>query len=143
MQLLDHISITVHDLSKVKAFYIAVMQTLGAEIAYEEAKAIGFGERNSHHDSSHSYISVFESPQANSDMRRHVCFRAQSVAQVDAFYAAGMAHDGGCAGAPGLRRPADPRHPPGLYRGGPQARARRAPHPAAPGIRGQRPASPA
>lgn len=103
MQLLDHISITVHDLSKVKTFYIAVMQTLGAEIAYEEAKAIGFGERNSHHDSSHSYISVFESPQANSDMRRHVCFRAQSVAQVDAFYAAGVAHDGGCAGAPGLR----------------------------------------
>lgn len=103
MQLLDHVSITVRDLAKVKAFYIAVMRALQAEIAYEEAQAIGFGERNSGNDASHSYISVFESPQAHSDPRRHVCFRALSVAQVDAFYAAGIAHDGGCAGAPGLR----------------------------------------
>ncbi len=103
MQLLDHLSITVRDLAAVKPFYIAVMASLGAEVAYDEDKAIGFGERNSESDFSHSYISVFESPAASADPRRHVCFRAQSIAQVQAFYAAGLAHGGSDAGPPGLR----------------------------------------
>ena len=103
MQLLDHVSITVRDLARAKPFYRAVMAALGSREAYDEPRAIGFGERNSERDDAHSYISVFESPAASADPQRHVCFRAASRAQVRAFYAAGLAHGGASAGEHGLR----------------------------------------
>jgi catechol 2,3-dioxygenase-like lactoylglutathione lyase family enzyme len=103
MQLLDHVSITVRNLSAVKPFYLAVMSALGAAAAYDRADAIGFGERNRPDDDVHTYLSVFESKHASPDPRRHWCFRAASEAQVDAFHAAGLAAGGTNEGAPGLR----------------------------------------
>lgn len=103
MQLLDHVSITVRDLSAVLPFYRAVMAALGAVVAYEDADAVGFGERNGPDDDGNSYLSVFQSPQALADPRRHWCFRAASRAQVRAFHAAGLAHGGVDGGGPGLR----------------------------------------
>ena len=103
MKLLDHASITVRDLRAAKPFYRAIMAALGAVVAYEDDDAIGFGERNSASDDSHSYVSVFEAPRAAADPRRHWCFRAQSVAQVRAFHAAGLAAGGSDDGAPGPR----------------------------------------
>lgn len=103
MQLLDHVSITVRNLSQVKSFYLAVMAALDAQVAYDRADAIGFGERNRPHDDMHTYLSVFESIHASSDPRRHWCFRASSSAQVDAFHAAGMIAGGTSEGDPGLR----------------------------------------
>jgi catechol 2,3-dioxygenase-like lactoylglutathione lyase family enzyme len=103
MQLIDHISITVRDLARAKPFYRAVMQALGAVVAYEREDAIGFGERNRPHDDRHSYISVYASPAATPDARRHVCFRAKSEAMVRAFHAAGLACGGADEGPPGLR----------------------------------------
>jgi catechol 2,3-dioxygenase-like lactoylglutathione lyase family enzyme len=104
VQLIDHVSITVRELAGVKEFYLAVMQALGARIAYERADAIGFGERNRPHDDVHTYLSIFESPAATSDPRRHCCLRAGSIAAVDAFHAAGVAAGGTSDGAPGLRK---------------------------------------
>jgi catechol 2,3-dioxygenase-like lactoylglutathione lyase family enzyme len=103
MQLLDHVSITVRNLSAVKPFYLAVMSALGAAAAYNRADAIGFGERNRPDDDVHTYLSVFESKHASPDPRRHWCFRAASEAQVNAFHAAGLAAGGTNEGAPGLR----------------------------------------
>ena len=103
MQLLDHVSITVRELARAKPFYRAVMAALGAPEAYDEPRAIGFGARNRAGDDSHSYLSVFESPAAQPDPRRHWCFRAASAAQVDACFAAGLAAGGTDDGAPGLR----------------------------------------
>ena len=103
MQLLDHVSITVRDLNQVKPFYKAIMQALGASVAYEDELAIGFGERNSPDDARHSYISVFQSVQASADPKRHCCFRAQSVEEVNAFHQAGLLAGGTDAGKPGLR----------------------------------------
>jgi len=103
MQLLDHVSITVRDLSRAKPFYIAVMAALQAKVAYNRPDAIGFGERNRPDDDVHTYLSVFESANASADARRHWCFRAASTAQVDAFHAAGLAAGGTSEGAPGLR----------------------------------------
>ena len=103
MQLLDHISITVRNLKLVKPFYSAVMSALGARIAYECPDAIGFGERNDADDDTHTYISVFESVNAVPDSRRHWCFRANSIAQVNAFHAAGIASGGKDEGSPGAR----------------------------------------
>ena len=103
MQLLDHVSITVPDLALAKPFYRAVMAALGAVEAYDRVDAIGFGERNRAHDDRHTYLSIFESPAATPDPRRHWCFRAASATQVDAFHAAGLAAGGTSDGAPGLR----------------------------------------
>src|SRR5262245_11755396 len=103
MQLLDHVSISVCDIARAAPFYKAVMAALGAELVYERADAIGFGQRNRTGDDSHSYLSVFESAAASPDPRRHWCFRAQSPAQVRAFHAAGLAAGGTTDGEPGLR----------------------------------------
>jgi catechol 2,3-dioxygenase-like lactoylglutathione lyase family enzyme len=104
MHLLDHVSITVRELGRVRTFYLGVMEALGAQVAYDRDNAIGFGERNRPHDDVHTYVSVFESPLAQSDPRRHCCLRAGSVAQVNAFHAAGLAAGGTSDGAPGLRK---------------------------------------
>ena len=103
MQLIDHASLTVRDLQRAKPFYEAIMSALGAVVAYEREDAIGFGERNRPHDDRHTYISVFESPHATADPRRHWCFRAASVEQVRAFHAAGIAAGGRSDGEPGHR----------------------------------------
>jgi len=103
MQLLDHVSITVRDLARAKPFYRAVMGALAAAEVYDEPRAIGFGARNTSGDDGHSYLSVFESADAQPDRRRHVGFRAASRAQVRAFFEAGVRAGGTGNGAPGLR----------------------------------------
>jgi catechol 2,3-dioxygenase-like lactoylglutathione lyase family enzyme len=103
MQLLDHVSITVQHLGTAKRFYTAILSTLGAVVVSEREDAIGFGERNRPDDDGHTYLSIYRSPRAVSDPRRHWCFRAQSKDQVDAFHAAGLAAGGTDEGAPGLR----------------------------------------
>ena len=103
MQLLDHVSITVQCLERVKAFYLGIMSALGAVVAYERADAIGFGERNRQDSDGHTYLSVYQSAHASADARRHWCFRAASVEQVHAFHAAGLAAGGSDDGSPGLR----------------------------------------
>ena len=103
MQLLDHVSITVRDIELAKPFYKAVFSALGASVAYEDSDAIGFGDRNGQGDSSHTYLSIFESKVSTSDPRRHWCFRAKSIAHVDAFYKSGLAAGGSDCGTPGIR----------------------------------------
>lgn len=103
MQLLDHVSLTVRDIERAKPFYKAILQSLGAVLAYERDDAIGFGERNRPADARHTYISIFQSAQATADPRRHVCFRAASIEQVREFHRAGLAAGGSDEGAPGMR----------------------------------------
>ena len=103
MQLIDHVSISVRDINRAKRFYTAALSTLGAVVAYDREDAIGFGERNRPGDDTHTYLSIYQSPEAASNSRRHWCFRAQSKEQVNAFHAAGLAAGGEDAGAPGLR----------------------------------------
>jgi catechol 2,3-dioxygenase-like lactoylglutathione lyase family enzyme len=103
MQLLDHLSITVRDLGLARPFYLAIMAALGARVAHDRADAVGFGERNRPHDDVHTYLSVYQSAAAGPDPRRHVCLRAASEAEVDAFHAAGLGAGGSSDGAPGLR----------------------------------------
>ncbi len=103
MQLIDHVSITVPDVAAVTDFYIGVLGVLGVRPVYQNQNAIGFGQRNSAGDDSHSYISIFRSDAASVDPARHYCFRAQSRDQVDRFYEQGLRSGGSSNGAPGYR----------------------------------------
>ncbi len=64
MFVLDHVSITVRDLNRVRAFYDAIFGALGIAKAYERVDAIGYGQRNRANEDTHSYVSIFESPEA-------------------------------------------------------------------------------
>jgi catechol 2,3-dioxygenase-like lactoylglutathione lyase family enzyme len=103
MKALDHVSITVRDLQRARPFYEAVMAALGIPKVSERADAIGFGQRNRENDDGHTYLSVYQSAAAAPDPRRHWCLRADSQAQVRAFFAAGVGSGGRAAGEPGLR----------------------------------------
>ena len=103
MQALDHVSITVRELARARPFYEAVMRALGIAKVHDREDAVGFGTRNRPGDDAHSYFSLYESPAASADPRRHYCFRARSMKEVQAFHAAGLASGGRDAGAPGLR----------------------------------------
>ena len=103
MLLLDHVSITVRDLDTCKPFYDAIMDGLGAEKVHDREDAVGFGVRCSATDDSHTYLTVFSSPEANADPRRLWCFKAASCAAVRRFHSAGLAHGGKDDGAPGFR----------------------------------------
>ncbi len=102
-QLIDHLSITVTKLAEVAVFYKSVMSCLHADVVYEEVDAIGFGERNIEGDASHTYISILESEFAIPDIRRHICFKAESIEQVKNFYHSGIKAGGSCEGKPGYR----------------------------------------
>jgi catechol 2,3-dioxygenase-like lactoylglutathione lyase family enzyme len=103
MQLLDHVSIAVRDLERARRFYDAVMAVLGAETAYERSDAVGYGKRNRDGDDTHTYVSIYQSRSAQSDGRRHYCFRVRSADAVRRFHASGLAAGGRDAGVPGLR----------------------------------------
>jgi catechol 2,3-dioxygenase-like lactoylglutathione lyase family enzyme len=103
VQAIDHVSVTVRDLGRVRRFYDAIFEALQVGMAYEREDAVGYGERNRPGDDGHTYLSIFQSPAAVADPRRHTCFRAGNAAQVRAFHAAGLAAGGKDAGAPGLR----------------------------------------
>jgi catechol 2,3-dioxygenase-like lactoylglutathione lyase family enzyme len=93
----------VRDLEKGRAFYDAVLQALGCEKVYDRADALGYGARARPDSPMNSYLTVYRSASASHDDRRHWCFKAQSRAQVEAFYAAALASGGTPDGAPGLR----------------------------------------
>ncbi len=96
--MLDHVSITVNVLARSAPFYDAVMAALGVPCVWREARAIGYGPR----DTGAGYLTIAECPGMVAD-RRHWCFRAADRAAVRAFHAAGLAAGGRDDGAPGLR----------------------------------------
>ncbi len=102
--MLDHISITVADMSATAPFYDAIFEALGYPCVRREVDAIGYGMRNRPGDDNHSYVSILATGEVIAADRRHWCFRAVSRAAVEAFHAAGLAAGGRDDGPPGLRR---------------------------------------
>lgn len=102
--MLDHVSITVSDLTRAAHFYDAVMEALHVPCVSRSEVAIGYGTRNRSDDDGHTYLSIRATGGPIHPDRRHWCFRAPDRAAVDAFHAAGMAHGGADDGAPGLRQ---------------------------------------
>lgn len=101
--MLDHVSITVSDMTRAGPFYDAVFAALGHPCVRREETVLGYGTRNRPWDDSHTYISVRATGDKIGADRRHWCFRAPSREAVDAFHAAGLASGGTDDGPPGLR----------------------------------------
>lgn len=101
----DHVSVSVSDLARSKAFYAQALAPLGHTRLVElpgRADVAGF----SHADESDFWIrhGVPTSPPL------HIAFRAPSRAAVDAFHRAAVAAGGTDNGAPGLRPPYHPHY---------------------------------
>jgi catechol 2,3-dioxygenase-like lactoylglutathione lyase family enzyme len=97
--MIDHISVGVADLDRAARFYEAVLASLGLTRLVTRPKTIGFGK---------SYPEFWINlragmKQAAPESGVHICLRAKSAADVDAFHAAALSAGGRSDGAPGLR----------------------------------------
>jgi catechol 2,3-dioxygenase-like lactoylglutathione lyase family enzyme len=101
--MLDHIGIAVADYDRSKAFYSRVLAPLGYGLVTEATPAMTGGT------DSHAGFGLARRPQfwiRTGEVVRgklHVCFEANTRAQVDAFHAAALGAGGIENGPPGLR----------------------------------------
>jgi len=96
---IDHTGLTVEDYPRARAFYLAALAPLGIGIVMEfpmdnGTTAAGLGP------SGKAFFWLSGGGRAS---RMHIAFRADSRAQVDAFYNAAIAAGGADNGAPGIR----------------------------------------
>ena len=97
--MIDHVSVGVSDLDRAARFYEAALAALGLTRLVTRPATIGFGK---------TYPEFWINLRAG--MARvapesgvHVCLRAKTAADVDAFHAAALEAGGISDGAPGLR----------------------------------------
>ncbi|MDE2378980.1 VOC family protein [Bradyrhizobium sp.] len=97
--MIDHVSVGVSDLDRAATFYEAALAPLGLERLVTRSATVGFGK---------AYPEFWIN--LRRDMLRvaaesgvHICLRAKSTADVDAFHAAALEAGGASDGAPGLR----------------------------------------
>ncbi len=97
----DHVEYYVGDYGKSLRFYSACLTPLGFQlITKNEKKGIfGFGLTT---DKSDDLLLTAGGP---TKPAMHICFSAQSAAQVDEFYRQAILAGGVCNGPPRLRRP--------------------------------------
>jgi catechol 2,3-dioxygenase-like lactoylglutathione lyase family enzyme len=97
--MIDHVSIAVADLSRALRFYEAVLGAIGYNSIDVRGSTVGFGKK-------YSELWINARPDMTPIAPRsgaHVCLRARSTGEVDAFHAAALANGGASDGAPGLR----------------------------------------
>ena len=97
--MIDHVSVGVRDLERAARFYEAALAPLGLARLVTRPATIGFGK---------SYPEFWINLRADmievaAESGVHVCLRARSAADVDAFHAAALQAGGYSDGAPGLR----------------------------------------
>jgi catechol 2,3-dioxygenase-like lactoylglutathione lyase family enzyme len=97
--MIDHISVGVSDLERSARFYEAALAALGLARLVSRPATIGFGK---------SYPEFWINLRAGMapvapDSGVHICLRAKSTGEVDAFHAAALSAGGTPDGAPGLR----------------------------------------
>jgi catechol 2,3-dioxygenase-like lactoylglutathione lyase family enzyme len=97
--MIDHISLAVGDLERSAAFYETTLAPLGLARLVTRPGTVGFG-RN--YPEFWINLRAGMAPVA-SGSGVHVCLRAKSIGDVDAFHAAALGSGGRSDGAPGLR----------------------------------------
>jgi catechol 2,3-dioxygenase-like lactoylglutathione lyase family enzyme len=97
--MIDHVSVGVGDLERSARFYELALAPLGLSRLVTRAATIGFGK---------SYPEFWVNLRAGMAVVEpgsgvHICLRAKSAGEVDAFHAAVLSAGGRSDGAPGLR----------------------------------------
>ena len=96
--MIDHVSVGVADLDRAARFYEAALPALGLTRLVTRPATIGFG--NSYPE---FWINLREGMKASEQNGTHICLRAKTTDEVDAFHAAALSNGGTSDGAPGLR----------------------------------------
>lgn len=97
--MIDHISLGVSDLERAAHFYEATLAALGLSRLVTRAGTVGFGKAYPEF-----WINLrIGMTQVAPESGTHVCLRARTTAEVDAFHAAALNAGGISDGAPGLR----------------------------------------
>jgi catechol 2,3-dioxygenase-like lactoylglutathione lyase family enzyme len=97
--MIDHISVGVSDLERSARFYELTLAALGLSRLVTRPATVGFGK---------SYPEVWINLRAGMakvapESGAHICLRAKTTAEVDAFHAAALSAGGVSDGAPGIR----------------------------------------
>jgi len=96
---IDHVSVAVSDLDRAARFYETTLAALGLSRLVTRAATIGFGK--SYPEFWINLRSAMSPVGPGSGV--HICLRAKSSGEVDAFHAAALKAGGHSDGAPGLR----------------------------------------
>jgi catechol 2,3-dioxygenase-like lactoylglutathione lyase family enzyme len=97
--MIDHVSVGVADLDRGARFYETVLAALGLSRLVTRHATVGFGK---------TYPEFWINLRANMtkvphESGTHICLRAKTKAEVDAFHAAALTAGGMSDGAPGIR----------------------------------------
>jgi catechol 2,3-dioxygenase-like lactoylglutathione lyase family enzyme len=92
---IDHLTLTVRDFSRSRAFYERALAPLGYRVVMEFGAMCGFGDERK--------PSLWMKQGDPPTTPQHLAFVAPSRAAVDAFHAAALAAGARDNGAPGLR----------------------------------------
>ena len=97
--MIDHISVGVSDLERAARFYEPTLAALGLTRVVTRPATIGFGKTYPEF-----WINLRAGmPPVGPDSGIHICLRAKSTAEVDAFHAAALRFGGRSESAPSLR----------------------------------------
>ncbi|MCP3469190.1 VOC family protein [Bradyrhizobium sp. CCGUVB1N3] len=97
--MIDHISVGVSDLDRSAKFYEAMLATLGLTRLVIRPGTVGFGKA---YPEFWINLRAGMAPVAPGS-GVHICLRAKTTTEVDAFHAAALAAGGASDGAPGIR----------------------------------------
>lgn len=104
--MLDHLSIAVSNITRSKAFYTAVLATLGYRPQKDFGDAVGFSDGKGSDPGGDFWI-VEKAPAMPLP---HFAFSAATREEVDAFHAAAIAAGGTENGPPGIRQAYHPHY---------------------------------
>ena len=97
--MIDHISIGVSDLERSARFYELTLAPLSLARLVTRPATVGFGKRYPEFWINLRPGMTPVAPESGC----HVCLRAKSESEIDAFHEAALNAGGSCAGPPGLR----------------------------------------
>ena len=97
--MIDHISVGVRDLERSAPFYELALAPLGLARLVTRPATVGFGKRYPEFWINLRPAMAPVAPESGN----HVCLRAKSESEVDAFHQAALGAGGVSDGAPGLR----------------------------------------
>ena len=97
--MIDHVSVGVADLERAARFYEAALAALGLTRLVTRPTTIGFGKAYPEF-----WINLRKGmARVPHEAGAHICLRAKTTTEVDAFHAAAVSTGGTSDGTPGLR----------------------------------------